>query len=153
MRRKDKEITNIEEIESIVRSATVCRIGLAENNIPYIIPLNFGFQNNVIYFHSAPMGKKIDILKMNNNVCFEFDIDHELIISDNICNSSMKYRSVIGFGRAFFIESSEEKRDALNIITNHYTSKDLHEYNEKLLKKSALIKIEIDTMTGKKSGY
>lgn len=153
MRRKDKEITNIEEIESIIRSAKVCRIGLADNNIPYVIPVNFGFQNNAIYFHSAPMGRKVDNIKKNNKICFEFDIDHELIISDNICTSSMKYRSVIGFGRAFFIDSLEEKRNALNVIMNHYTSKDLLEYNEKLLKKCALIKIEIDTMTGKKSGY
>jgi len=152
LRRKDKEITDKKEIESIIQRANVCRIGLSENNIPYVIPVNFGYKSNRIYFHSAPMGKKIDILKNNNNICFEIDIDHELFISDNICNSSMKYRSVIGFGKAFLINNIEEKRDAFNIITNHYITGNSHEYNERLLKKIAIVKIEIDSMTGKKSG-
>lgn len=153
MRRKDKEITDKKEIEAIIERATVCRIGLSEDNLPYVIPVNFGFKDNNIYFHSAPMGKKIDILKKNNNVCFEIDIDHEIIISDDKCNSSMKYRSVIGYGKAVIVDDLNEKREALNIIMNHYTSKDLYEYNERLLKRMAIIKIEIDSMTGKKSGY
>jgi nitroimidazol reductase NimA-like FMN-containing flavoprotein (pyridoxamine 5'-phosphate oxidase superfamily) len=153
MRRKDKEITDKNEIESIIEKATLCRIGLSENEIPYVIPVNFGYKDNKIYFHSAPMGKKIEILKKNNNVCFEIDIDHELVMSDNICNSSMKYRSIIGYGKAFFIDDLNEKRDALNIIMNHYTSNDSHDYNERLLKKLAIIRIKIHTMTGKKSGY
>ena len=89
MRRKDKEIADKKEIESIIERANVCRIGLSENNLPYVVPVNFGYKNNNIYFHSAPMGKKIDILKKNNNICFEIDIDHTLLISDDICNSSM----------------------------------------------------------------
>ena len=153
MRRKDKEITDKEEIESIIERATVCRIGLSEDNLPYVIPVNFGYKNNNIYFHSAPMGKKIDMLKKNNNVCFEIDIDHEILISDDKCNSSMKYRSVIGYGKAILVDDLNEKRVVLNIIMNHYTTKDSHDYNERILKKMAIIKIEIDSMTGKKSGY
>ncbi|MFX1558003.1 MAG: pyridoxamine 5'-phosphate oxidase family protein [Promethearchaeota archaeon] len=153
MRRKEKEIIDKKEIESIIERATVCRIGLSEDSIPYIIPVNFGYNNNFLYFHSAPVGKKIDIIRNNNNVCFEMDIDHELLILDNICNSSMKYRSIIGFGKASFITNAEEKRKALKIITNHYVSKDLNEFNESLLKKIAIIKIEIENMTGKKSEF
>ncbi|MFX1393315.1 MAG: pyridoxamine 5'-phosphate oxidase family protein [Promethearchaeota archaeon] len=153
MRRKEKEIIDIKEIESIIDRASVCRIGLSEDNLPYIIPMNFGYKNNFLYFHSTPVGKKIDIIKKNNNVCFELDIDHELLISGDICNSSMKYHSVIGFGKASFINNAEEKRKALNIITNHYLSKDSHEYNERLLEKITIIKIEIENMTGKKSGF
>ena len=71
MRRKDKEIKDKEVIESIIKRATVCRIALSENNVPYIVPLSFGYKDNCLYFHSAPEGRKIDIIKQNNNVCFE----------------------------------------------------------------------------------
>jgi nitroimidazol reductase NimA-like FMN-containing flavoprotein (pyridoxamine 5'-phosphate oxidase superfamily) len=63
MRRTEKEITNRREIDLILSKATVCRIGFIDNEIPYIVPLNFGYSNNCLYFHSAPNGKKIELLK------------------------------------------------------------------------------------------
>ncbi len=54
MSRKDKEIKDKDEIESTIKRANVCRIGLAENNIPYVVPLVFGYKDNCLYFHSAP---------------------------------------------------------------------------------------------------
>ncbi len=81
MRREDKEINDIATIEGIIRKARVCRLALSENGQPYIVPLCFGYKDNNLYFHSAGEGKKLDIIKKNNNVCFEFDIDLELVKS------------------------------------------------------------------------
>ena len=67
VRRKDKEIKDKEVIESIIKRATVCRIALSENNVPYIVPLSFGYKDNCLYFHSAPEGRKIDIIKQRVN--------------------------------------------------------------------------------------
>ena len=82
MRRKDKEIIDVNEKINVIKKCKVCRIGLSENNIPYIIPLNFGYkyENNLLtlYFHSALEGKKLDIIKNNNNACFEIDCDNKL---------------------------------------------------------------------------
>ena len=152
MRRKDKEIKDKDVIESIIKRATVCRIGLSENNVPYIVPLVFGYKNDCLYFHSAPEGKKIDIIKQNNNVCFELDVDCELVKSEDPCNWDMKYYSVIGFGKAFFVDDLEGKRKALNIIMEHYSSNS-HEYPVNEINKVTIIKVKIDSMTGKKSGY
>jgi nitroimidazol reductase NimA-like FMN-containing flavoprotein (pyridoxamine 5'-phosphate oxidase superfamily) len=153
LRRKDKEIKDKKTIESIIKRATVCRIGLAKNDIPYIVPMNFGYKDNCLYFHSAPVGKKIEIIKKNNNVCFEIDIAHEILQGKSACHTTMKYYSVIGYGKAYIIDDSEEKIKALNIIIEHYLPEIPHEYSEKFLKKIVIIKVEIDNMTGKKSGY
>jgi len=151
MRRKDKEIKDKNVIESIIKRATVCRIALSESNVPYIVPLSFGYKDNCLYFHSAPQGRKIDIIKQNNNVSFELDIDCELVKKqEDPCSWSMKYSSVIGFGKAFFIEDSAEKRKALNIIVGHY-SDNSYEYPVNEINKVAIIKLEIDSMTGKRS--
>ena len=152
MRRKEREIKDKNEIESVIERATVCRIALSDNNVPYIVPLNFGYKDNCLYFHSAPKGKKIDIMRRNNNVCFELDIDHKLIESETPCNYSMKYRSVIGFGKAFFVDDFEGKRTALNAIMQHYSGSS-YEFSENQLRKVAVIKVVIESMTGKKSGY
>ncbi len=150
MRRSEKEITDQSIMEAIINASLVCRLALSDGNQPYIVPLCFGYQNRTLYFHSAREGKKIDILKKNNRICFEFDANSEIIEADKACNWGMKYQSVIGFGRAVLVENIEEKQKALNIIMDHYSDRDF-QFTDKAIGKIAVIKIEIQGMTGKHS--
>jgi uncharacterized protein len=152
MRRKDKEITDIKSIEGIINKAKVCRLALTIDDTPYIVPVCFGYRSETIYFHSAKEGKKVDIIKKNNRVCFEFDIAHELVKSEKACNWGMKFKSVIGFGKAFFVENIEEKQEALGIIVQNYTDKTFL-FPEESLKSILVVKIDIEQIAGKKSGY
>ena len=152
MRRKDKAIDELAEIEQIVRRSLVCRLGLAEANRPYIVPLSFGFKDSTLYFHSAPEGKKIEILRKNSSVCFEFDLDHEVLVDEKACKWGMKYRSVIGFGKASFVEDLEDKRKGLDVIMEHYSGRSF-QYPEPAVENTVVIKVEIESMTGKESGY
>jgi uncharacterized protein len=149
VRRKDKQIKDIAVIDDILRRATVCRLGLCEANRPYVVPMCFGYKDNALYFHCAGQGKKLEILRMNNNICFEVDIDHEIVNAEQACGWGMKYKSVIGFGKAVFIEDVELKREALNIIMQQYSEKTF-EYSEEAIKNTVVIKVEIKSMTGKK---
>ena len=151
MRRKDKEITDRMEIESILSQARICRIGFSQNNKPYIVPMNFGYKDGYLFFHCAQEGMKIDIIKQNNNVCFEVDINHEITDTGIPCNWSTRYSSVIGFGKALLVKDPIEKKHALNVIVNHYSQKAKFKYSEEALNKVGIIKIEITSMTGKKS--
>lgn len=153
MRRKDKEISDNSEIEDILNKAQVCRLGLCENNIPYVVPMNFGYRDGILYLHCATEGKKLDIIRANNNVCFEVDIDHELVKGGDGCNWSYKYRSVIGFGKAYILDGYEEKKLGLDAIMEHYSGQFTHQYSEKAVNAVCVIKVEIENMTGKKSGY
>ena len=152
MRRKEKEITDKIALESIIIRSSVCRLAMSEENRPYIVPLSFGYKDDTLYFHSALEGRKLDILRKNNKVCFEFDIDHEVVEADDACKWTMNYQSVIGFGNGSIIDELESKRKALNIIMQHY-SRNSYEYPDKIVKKIVIIKVEIEHMTGKKSGY
>jgi hypothetical protein len=116
--------------------------------MPYIVPLCFGYKDKRLYFHCAHEGKKIDILKRNNRVCFEVEVDQELVASEAACAWGMKFRSVVGFGRAFFIDDAESKKRALDIIMRHYSDK-RYAYDEDVLSKTLIIEVEIDCMTGK----
>ena len=151
MRRKDKEISDRAEIESIIHASTICRLALVDNEQPYIVPLCFGFKDNSLYFHSATEGKKIDLLKKNSNVCFEFDSGIEIMSGKTACDWGMKYRSVIGFGKASFVEDLEEKRKALETITVQYAGK-THKLTDSAAKETLVIKVDVDAMTGKRSG-
>lgn len=152
MRRKEKEISDKTIMESIILRSSVCRLALSEDGRPYIVPLCFGYKDNILYFHSAREGMKLGILKQNNKVCIEFDIDHEIVEADDACGWGMKYQSVIGFGKGSIIDDLEKKRKALDIIMQHY-SRSSYEFPDSKVKKTVIIKVEIEHMTGKKSGY
>ncbi len=153
MRRRDKEIKDLAIIEGILKEAKVCRIALCDNNKPYIVPMNFGHKDKYIYLHSATEGLKIDILNKNNNICFEVDIKNEIVKSKIACNWGMKYYSVIGSGKAYFIEDIKEKKNALDIIMQKYSDKESFEYSKSALDKTIVIKAELTEITGKKSGH
>jgi nitroimidazol reductase NimA-like FMN-containing flavoprotein (pyridoxamine 5'-phosphate oxidase superfamily) len=149
MRRSDREITDLLEIESILNAATVCRIGLADSGEPYIIPVCFGYFHGTIYIHSTVSGKKIAMLEKNPRCCFEVDQCDTIIRNERPCAWGMRYKSIIGFGRAHFISDSKEKKQGLNCIMRHYGS-GMHEFSDDDLRNVCVIRINIESMTGKK---
>ena len=138
-------------IQSIMKKATVCRLAMVDGDTPYVVPLCFGYRDNTLYFHGACKGRKIDLLRANPNVCFEIDIIAEPMEAETPCDWSMRYQSVVGFGKAVFIEDAEEKRAALNVIMAQYSDK-AFTYPDTMLAATAVIKVAIDRMTGKQSG-
>ena len=138
------------DIETIIKKSVVCRLAFSHDNRPYVVPLNFGFEGNTLYFHSAGEGRKLEIMKKNNHVCFEFDTGVELVKSDRACGWGARYHSVIGFGRALFVEETDKKRDALNHIMRQYSDVSW-EYTDANLKNVTVFKVIIDEITGKKS--
>ena len=136
-----------------MQRAHVCRIGLSDGHLPYVVPVNFGYQDRTLYFHCAMEGRKLDMIRKNNHVCFEVDIDEEIVRRPGEpCGWSARYRSVIGFGRAFVVQKTEEKSEALNIIMQHYGGAS-YAFSSKELEKVVVVRVAIDTMTGKKAGY
>jgi nitroimidazol reductase NimA-like FMN-containing flavoprotein (pyridoxamine 5'-phosphate oxidase superfamily) len=151
MRRRDREIPDLFEIESILDNAMVCRIGLADDDHPYIVPVCFGYSDGIIYIHSYLSGKKIDMLKKNPRCCFEVDQFHGIIRDERPCAWGMRYQSVIGFGRAYFLSDSKEKKHGLNCIMRHYGC-GMNEFPDDDIKNVSVIRIDIESMTGKKHG-
>jgi len=152
MRRKEKEITDFAEIESIVKKANICRIGLVDGDEPYIVPLCFGYEGEALYFHSAPEGRKIELIRRNNRVCFEIDADVEITGAEKPCGWSMKYRSVVGVGRAHILEKEEDKVRGLAVLMRQLGEKRSDLEFERAAR-TAVVRIDIERITGKKSGY
>ena len=150
MRRKDREITDKNKMQKIISRAQVCYLGMSQDNMPYVIPINFGYQENTIYFHCALKGEKIKILKGNPNVCMVFNRDNKLVNDIAQDDWTMYYKSVIAYGKAEFILDIAEKQNAINIMFHHYGGKD-YPLSEPVLAKTMFIKVEIEKMTGKQN--
>jgi len=153
MRRKDKEMTNIKEINGIIREANFCNVAMSKNNTPYLVPMNYGFHEPYIYLHSANEGLKIDILRRNPQVCIGIVGYVKLEKSSDVCKTSMKYNSVIIFGKAEFLTDKDEKSKALTHIVQHYeqdVSRDKLNFDEYELNRVTVLKVRIEKITGKK---
>ena len=130
MRRNDREVTDIKGIEEILRECKMCHVAMVDDRTPYVVPLSYGYKitdGNVLelYFHSALKGRKLDILRHNNKVCFELSLEGEPVHSETPCNSGYYFSSVIGFGEAVFIEDVDEKCSALSIMFRHQADRDV----------------------------
>ncbi|RLC23258.1 MAG: pyridoxamine 5'-phosphate oxidase family protein [Deltaproteobacteria bacterium] len=150
MRRKEKEIKDTKEIEKILEEASVCRLAMVDGDKPYIVPMNFGYRDGILFFHSAKQGRKIDLIKKNPNVCFEVDQLIRFKKAKMACEWGLEYKSVIGSGRALLLDNIEEKIKSLHIIMSQYSQRTF-EYPDEMLEKTLVIKIVIDRITGKQS--
>ncbi|WP_320045316.1 pyridoxamine 5'-phosphate oxidase family protein [uncultured Desulfobacter sp.] len=151
MRRKEKQIIDQDQIDSIIKQAKVCRLGLSDNGKPYVVPLHFGYNPPFLYFHGADTGRKLDILAANAQVCFEFDEFNKLNKHPAACNWGTSYNSIIGEGTARILVEPEEKIKGLNCIMSQYSSR-THEFDPDDLAKTAVIEVKILGMTAKQSG-
>lgn len=155
MRRKEREISDSAEIEAIISKADVCRIAMADGNFPYLLAMNFGYsggEKKKIFFHCAPEGRKLEMIRRNSYVCFEFDIDHKIIMGDRACDFGMNYKSVVGWGNITILEDKGEKAEGLNVIMEHYTGKSNFEFDEGILSRTVLLRLDITVMSGKRCG-
>ncbi len=152
MRRKDREINDREEIESIIAKSDVCTVALSNDNYPYLVTMNFGYcPGSVpkIYFHCSREGKKLDMIRKNNYVCFEFFTDNKLHGGESACDYGTSYRSVVGYGTVSPVNDEEEKIAALNSIMEHYTGKSNFEFRPGTLAGTYVLRLDISEMTGK----
>ena len=151
MKRINQEITDRKVLEEILSKSEICRIGMVDNGVPYIVPVNYGYKDNTIYIHSASSGKKIDILKINNKVCFEIEYTVEVVKKELSCDWATKYRSVIGYGTIEIITDSELKKRGLDIIMAQHGKTIGNTYIDTQVEKIVILKLNITHLTGKQS--
>lgn len=151
MRRTDKEIVDRSEIDQVIRRSEVCRLAFAVDDEPYVVPVSFGYDGESLFFHTAKAGRKIDFIRRNNRVCFEVSTDVRLVRhADDPCAWSFAFASVIGYGRVTELLSPEDERLGLNQIMLQYSGRQW-QFDERSLISTRVWRIEIDSMTGKRS--
>lgn len=148
---KTIEINDKQRVEEILSRCSVCYVGMVDlEGNPYVIPMNYGYQDGVIYIHSAPTSGCLAMLERNNRVCITFCTDTQLVYQHEqvACSYRMRAQSVICRGRVTFIESMEEKRQALDILMKQYVDRDFT-YSDPAVRNVKIWEIPIDEVTAK----
>lgn len=147
-------IENQTEIEEVIKSCRTCFLGLSDsNNQPYVIPMNFGYNDGTIYLHSGQFGRKWQIMKENPKACITFVLGDELAYQDEhvACSWRVKSKSVIAEGNIKFIDDYEEKERILHILMGQYSDREF-KFNEPAVKNVGVFKMKIDKIQAKEFG-
>ena len=151
MRRKDREITDPKALKKILKSTKYVTIALCRDNEPYLVSLSHGYDEdrNCIYFHCATEGKKIVFMNANNKVWGQAVLDYGYV--DGECRHL--YASVHFSGKITLIDGSDEKSHAIECMIRQLDPNPadlLKKFNRQELKTTAIGRIDIKHMTGKK---
>jgi uncharacterized protein len=152
MRKKNQEITDLGIIEEILGNSAICRLGLLDGARPYIVPVNYGYKDKFIFIHSAHEGKKIDLIRQNNKVCFEIEQVAEIAKDEIPCKWATVYRSAIGYGEIEIITDYVKKVEGLKIIMEHNGFEGEITFEKKSVDAMVLLKLRITEIAGKQSG-
>ena len=153
---RHRKLSRQEDLIKIINECDMCNIAMASDNDPYVIPMNFAYDRGAIYLHSDPSGKKMQILKNNNNVCVSFSTGHEIVYVNHevACSWGMKFKSVVAHGHVEFIDDLDEKVRVLNLIMKKYANgKNDFKYSEPALRNVTIFRVVIRKMDGRVLGY
>ena len=156
MRRQNRQVTDLAEIKVILEEIKVARLGMFDGKQVYVVPLNHGFKMEedgkiIFYLHCAKVGRKVEILKKNPEVCIELDGRHELMSADAPCNHSYYYASLIGNGAVEFVDDFAEKAHALELVMKHQTGKADWTFDEKWVNAVCVMKLVLTDYTVKQN--
>ena len=152
MTKRERQVTDPEQIRHILDTAKVLHLGLAVNNEPYVVPMNYGYTMEAgkltLYLHSAVRGKKLDMVQANPNVFFEMDCDRMPFEGRVPCQYGLVYSSIMGRGQAHIVEDVEQKKQAMTILMKTQTGKDFI-FEDRLVSIVTVIRIDVSEYTAK----
>ena len=152
MTKRERQVTDPQQIREILDTAQVVHLGLCVDNEPYVVPMNYGYTMEdgklTLYLHSAVRGKKLDMIRANPKVFFEMDCDRKPFEGNLPCQYGLSYSSLMGRGTAAIVEDVEEKKKAMSILMKTQTDKDFS-FEDRLVSIVTVIRIDAAEYTAK----
>lgn len=152
MTRRELEVTDQAQIVEILDKSRVLHLGLVDDGMPYIVPMNYGYTMEggklTVYLHGAATGYKLDVIRKNPICCFEMECEVQPFEGKVACQYGTSYYSLMGRGKMTIVEDVEEKMQALSILMKTQTGKDFT-FNERLVSIVSVMRIDVSEYTAK----
>lgn len=154
MRHPERELKDREVIIAMLEKSNVGRMATVNRKgFPIIKPVNFFYWGGKIYLHSSKKGEKVRDIRRGSPVCFEVDEPIAYVSAKgSACKASYYYRSIIIKGRASLVNHRAKKLNILERLMEKYQPEGGYGgIPEDVLKKTAVIEISIEEITGKEN--
>ncbi len=153
MRRKDREVTDFDSIVRIIDKCDVLRLGLADGDYPYIVPVNFSYtvegEQICFYIHGAMAGRKYALMQKNPVCSFELDYNLGFKPMPEQRDITTRYACVMGEARIEFVEGEEKQHVVEDIIMNRYELTRGFPYRTESLPHTAIIRLVVTDISAK----
>ena len=152
MTRREFEVTDPAVIRDILDGSKVLHLGLVDDGMPYIVPMNYGYVMEegklTLYLHSAMQGYKLDVIRKNGVCCIEMECGLKPFEGKAPCQYGLEYWSLMGRGKAVIVDDPQEKILAMTRLMKAQTGKDF-EFNERLVSIVSVIRVDVAEYTAK----
>lgn len=154
MRRKDRQVTDMERIKECLDKSEVLHVAFADSEVPYVVPVNFGYDFEgdrlVLYYHGASEGRKAELALKSPGAGFCMETSAETVSADTACGFTEHFLSVIGNGTVSVLTDSADKRKGLNCIMLKASGKEW-DYPEEVLNITNVFRIDVTDYTCKEN--
>ncbi len=152
MTRRELEITDLKEIREIMDKASYLHLGLVDDGMPYVLPMNYGvFEENGVYrlyLHGATTGRKLDVIQKNPNCCFTMECEIKPFAGEVACQYGVSYKCLMGKGKIHIVDDVEEKKQALSLLMKTQTGKDFT-FQDKMVSIVSVMRIDVEEISAK----
>lgn len=146
-------IENKEEIHAVMKACKTCYLAMSDNNMPYVLPMNFALDGDNVILHSAQTGRMWETLKKNRKVCINWTLGEE-IAWQNVkmgCSYRVKSKSVLVEGSVEFVEDYDEKDRFLKVLMSQYSDLEFR-FNGPAVRNVGVLKVHVENITAKEFG-
>jgi nitroimidazol reductase NimA-like FMN-containing flavoprotein (pyridoxamine 5'-phosphate oxidase superfamily) len=141
-----------ETINEILDASFVACVGFCVEAQPVVIPTLFGREGEKLYLHGSAVSRMLRELETGVPACVTVTLVDGLVLARSAFHHSMNYRSVVAFGTARRIEDTEQKINALRVISEHVIAGrwgDVRGPSEKELKATTVLEFSIEEASAK----
>jgi hypothetical protein len=108
-----------EAVHAVLDAGLVSHVGFVQEGQPFVIPMIYGREGEVLYLHGARKARLVKLLGSGAPVCVNVTLLDGIVAARSAFHSSMNYRSAVVFGTGRVIEEEAENLHALEVISEH----------------------------------
>ncbi|SDB56256.1 hypothetical protein SAMN02910298_02907 [Pseudobutyrivibrio sp. YE44] len=154
MTKREREITDPAKIDEIINSCSYLHLGLVDDGMPYVVPLNYGVTkaedgHYILYLHGANKGRKLDVIRKNPNCCFTMERNVAPFEGRMACMYGMTYECIMGTGKITLVEDVAEKIESLHLLMQTQTGHGGFEFDERMVSIVSIMRIDVQELTAK----
>lgn len=146
-------IENRKEIDEVIRACKTCYLAMSVDDKPYVLPMNFALDGDVVILHSAQEGRLWESILKNPNVCINWTLGEELAWQDVRvgCSYRVKSKSVVWEGPVEIVEDNDEKYRCLEVLMKQYSDREF-KFGKPAVKNVGIFKVSINVLSAKEFG-
>jgi len=117
-RHRERGATDRAQLYAVLDAGLICHLGVVADGVPVVLPTAYGRDGDTLYLHGSSANGAFGAAA-GQQVCVTVTHMDGLVCARAVFSHSVNYRSAVVFGLATVVSDDDERRHALEVITDH----------------------------------